>query len=248
MLSGDPDPLIVTGEGTRSPLLLVCDHAGRAVPLALGRLGLPDDAFESHIAWDIGIAPLALRLGEMLGAPVFEQAYSRLVIDCNRAPDHPHSILAASDGIEIPGNQGISGDDAERRRLAIHAPYHDAIAAELDRRDARGLPTRLVCLHSFTPSMAGFDRPWHVGVLHMGVSRLSRAILDLLSREPDLVVGDNQPYAMDGSDYTAPRHAVARGRDFLELEIRQDLIATPAGQMQYAALLARLLPLLPLPQ
>ena len=248
LLAGDPDPLVVTGTGESSPLMLVCDHAGRAVPRALGRLGLPYEAFERHIAWDIGIAPLALRLGEMLGAPVFEQAYSRLVIDCNRAPDHSHSILAVSDGVEIPGNQGISMEDAERRRLAIHAPYHVAIAAELDRRGARGLSTILVCLHSFTPSMAGFDRPWHVGVLHMGVSPLSRAMLNLLSREPGLVVGDNQPYAMDGSDYTAPRHAIARGQDFLELEIRQDLIATPAGQSQYAALLARLLPLLSLPE
>ena len=227
--------------------MLVCDHAGRAVPRALARLGLPDEAFERHIAWDIGIAPLALQLGEMLRAPVFEQAYSRLVIDCNRAPDHPHSILSVSDGVEIPGNQGLSEFDAERRRLAIHAPYHDAIVAELDRRDQRDLQTILVCLHSFTPSMAGFDRPWHVGVLHMGVSPFSRAMLDLLAREPGLIVGDNQPYAMDGSDYTAPRHAVARGRDFLELEIRQDLIATADGQLRYATLLARLLSMLPIP-
>lgn len=228
--------------------MLVCDHAGRAVPGALARLGLPDEAFERHIAWDIGIASLALRLGEELGVPVFEQAYSRLVIDCNRAPEHPNSILGVSDGVVIPRNQGISRIEAERRRVAIHAPYHDAIAAELDQREAQGLSTTLVCLHSFTPSMAGFERPWHVGVLHMGVSPLSRAMLELLSRETGLCVGDNQPYAMDGSDYTAPRHAVARGRDFLELEIRQDLIATPAGQAQFASLLARLLPLLPLPE
>lgn len=231
--------------GARWPLLLVCDHAGRAVPRALGRLGLPDDAFERHIAWDIGIAPLARRLGEELVATVIEQAYSRLVIDCNRAPDHPQSIVEVSDGVEIPGNQEIDAADTERRRLAIHAPYHDAIAAELDRRDADGRPTILICLHSFTPVMTGFARPWHVGVLHMG-SPLSQAMLEMLSREPDLIVGDNQPYAMDGSDYTAPRHAVARGRDFLELEIRQDLIADPAGQARYAALLSRLLPLLPL--
>ena len=173
-----------------------------------------------------------------------EQAYSRLVIDCNRAPDHPQSIMEVSDGVEIPGNQGVGAAEAERRRLAIHAPYHDAIAAELDRRQADGRPTLLICLHSFTPVMTGFARPWHVGVLHMG-SPLSQAMLEMLSREPDLVVGDNQPYAMDGSDYTAPRHAVARGRDFLELEIRQDLIVDPAGQARYAALLSRLLPLLP---
>ena len=44
------------------------------------------------------------------------------------------------------------------------------------------------------------------------------------------LVGDNQPYRMDGIDYTAPRHAIAAGLDYLELEVRQDLIADPTGE------------------
>ncbi len=46
---------------------------------------------------------------------------------------------------------------------------------------------------------------------------------------------------MDGIDYTIPRHAKARGLDYLELEVRQDLIAHEAGQGAMAALLAPLI-------
>jgi len=43
-------------------------------------------------------------------------------------------------------------------------------------------------------------------------------------------IGDNQPCRLDETDYCAPRHAIVRGIDYLELEIRQDLIATPEQQ------------------
>jgi predicted N-formylglutamate amidohydrolase len=68
-------------------------------------------------------------------------------------------------------------------------------------------------------------------------------MLDLLRREGDLNVGDNQPYAVgDLSDYTVPVHGEKRGLPHVEIEIRQDLIADPAGQAAWAARLARLLP------
>ncbi len=98
-------------------------------------------------------------------------------------------------------------------------------------------------MHSFTPRMDGFDRPWELGVLHLNNSPLSFAMLALLQAEPGLTVGDNEPYAMDGIDYTAPFHAGPRGLDYLELEVRQDLIGDAKGRAQIGALLVRLLPL-----
>jgi predicted N-formylglutamate amidohydrolase len=239
----DPDPAIVENAGGPSPFLIVCDHAGRETPRSLGRLGLPDAVFDMHIAWDIGVAGLGRRLGQRLGACVIAQAYSRLVIDCNRAPDHPQAILTTSDGVDIPGNHHLDANALEARRASIHAPYHARIEAELDLRARENRTTVLVCQHSFTPVLCGFARPWHIGVLHMGDSPISVAMLHLLALEPGLVVGENQPYAMDGIDYTAPRHAIARGLDYLEIEVRQDLIADAAGEARFADLLARYLPM-----
>jgi predicted N-formylglutamate amidohydrolase len=224
--------------------VLVCDHAGRATPRSLGRLGLPEAAFDQHIAWDIGALDLARSLSDILDAPLIHQAYSRLVIDCNRAPDHPDAILEVSDGWVIPGNKALTAAQRAARVKEIHTPYHEAIAAVLDARAAAGLSSLLICVHSFTPVMAGRARPWHVGILHGPHSPACDRLLALLRRETGLVVGDNEPYAMDGTDYTAPTHAWARGADVVEIEVRQDLIADDAGVGAMAEMFGRLLPAL----
>ena len=100
-------------------------------------------------------------------------------------------------------------------------------------------------MHSFTPVFAGETRPWHVGVLYHRDTRLAHALLAALKEEPDLVVGDNQPYSIsDGSDFAVPVHGEQRGLLHVELEIRQDLIADAQGQAQWAQRLARILPTL----
>jgi predicted N-formylglutamate amidohydrolase len=212
------------------------------VPGGLGDLGLPPEEFDRHIAWDIGAAGVARKLAEMLQAPCILQRYSRLVIDCNRSPGQPDSIAEVSDGTTIPANLNLSDEDRAARLHLIHAPYHAAIAAELDARAARGLTTAMVAVHSFTPVMRGVARPWLMGVLHLGDSAFSDAVLAELRREARLNCGDNEPYMMDGTDYTIPLHAIGRGLPYVELEIRQDLIAEEDGQAEYAALLARVLP------
>ena len=212
------------------------------MPKALAGLGVSSEAMDRHIAWDIGVAGLGERLAKALDACFIRQTYSRLVIDCNRRPGAADAIPAISDGTEIPGNVGLSEADATQRRTEIYAPYQDRIAAELDARAAAGRAALLVSLHSFTPVMAGSARPWRFGVLHRNDSTLSRAMLAVLREAVgEEVVGDNQPYAMDGTDNTIPLHADARGLDYLELEVRQDLIADAAGQEAVAALLAPLL-------
>src|SRR5947208_4148088 len=117
---------------------LTCDHAGRAIPRRLGRLGLPEDETRRHIAWDIGIGGVGRQLSRLLDAAVILQTYSRLVIDCNRDPNVPTSIPEISESTEIPGNRGL-GETARAARVeAIFSPYHEEIAAALDRRAAAG--------------------------------------------------------------------------------------------------------------
>jgi predicted N-formylglutamate amidohydrolase len=234
---GDSQPVIAERIGCDSRFLLICDHAGRAVPQKLHRMGVAEAGFDLHIAWDIGAAAVTRRLSAGLEAPCILQRYSRLVIDCNRDPSRPDAIPQVSDGVVIPANQGLTEQDRTARIEAIHTPYHAAITAELDRRQTLGLPTLLVFMHSFTPRMAGVDRPWSFGVIREPGSRFSRAVLDDLCALGGFEVGDNEPYAMDGSDFSAPTHALARGLDYLELEMRQDLIADEAGQAAIADLL-----------
>ena len=241
--AGEPEPAIVTNSGTRSPFLLLGDHASRDIPARLSDLGLQNHDLTRHIAWDIGVAGLGRRLANHLDAPFIAQRYSRLVIDCNRDPVRPDSIPKISDGSPIPGNRRLTSAERDRRIAEVFTPYHRRITEELDARAALGLPTVVIALHSFTPVMAGVARPWRYGVLHLGDSAFSEATLARLRAEPDAgVVGDNEPYQMDLVDFTIPHHAIGRGLDYLELEVRQDLLTDEAGLDTVADLLARLLP------
>lgn len=237
----DPSPVRILNPQGPSPFLLIGDHAGNRVPAALDSLGLSDAEMSRHIAWDIGISGLGERLSGALDAVFIAQTYSRLVIDCNRDPQAPAAIPAVSDETPVPANRELSSIDRAARASAVHAPYQDAIADELARRDAAGAETILVALHSFTPAMQGVARPWQIGILHAdGDTSFALSTLRLLQARDDLTVGDNQPYMMDGTDYTVPRHAFAARRRYVEIEIRQDLLATSDQQQEWADLLADL--------
>jgi len=241
---GDPAPVRVLRPAGASEFFLTADHAGRAIPRRLGRLGLPQSELARHIAWDIGIAGVTELLAQALDATAVLQAYSRLVIDCNRQPDWASSIPVISELTAIPGNQGIAPAEREARHREIFLPYHQCIAELLDQRREAERRTVLIAMHSFTPVFKGARRSIDIGMLYNRDARLADIMLDLLRAEGDLAVGDNAPYAItDASDYTVPVHGEARNLPHVEIEIRQDLIGDAAGQAAWAARLARLLPI-----
>jgi predicted N-formylglutamate amidohydrolase len=240
LTANDPSPVRVLRETGTSDLFLTADHAGRVVPEALGTLDVPDADMLRHIAWDIGIAEVTERLSELLDATAVLQTYSRLVIDCNRHPSWPSAMPEISEHTPIPGNVHLTAEAREARVNAIFTPYHDRIRGLLDARGNRR--TVLIAMHSFTPSFKGESRAMHVGMLYNNDPRLARILLDLLRQEDDIVVGDNAPYAVtEDSDYGIPTHGEKRGLAHVEVEIRQDLIATPDGQQAWAGRFARLL-------
>ncbi len=236
----EPTPAEVLRAEGGARFLLTADHAGRMIPRALGDLGVSAAELERHIAWDIGIAGVTRRLSALLDAPAVLQRYSRLVIDCNRPEAAEGAFPAISEATAIPGNEGLGAAAKAARRAAIFAPYHAAIERLIE---ARGRVV-YVAMHSFTPVYCGVARPMHVAVLYHRYPGFSRALAKLLRAEPGLVVAENEPYRVsDESDYGVPVHAERRGLDYAEIEIRQDLIQDDAGQAEWAARLARLLPL-----
>jgi predicted N-formylglutamate amidohydrolase len=242
LVKNDVLPVLEENATGRSPFLLTCDHYGRAIPHLLGDLGLPETELARHIAWDIGIAGVANLLSKQLDAHLIGQRYSRLVIDCNRPPRSPSSIALISEATLIPGNEGLAREAVEARQRQVFDPYHRRIAEVIDRRQRDKIPIVLVSLHSFTPVYAGIARPWHVGTLYHRDTRLPSLLLEGLRAQGDLVVGDNEPYAVsEETDYTIPVHGDARGLMNSGIEIRQDLIEEVAGQREWADRLANIL-------
>ena len=237
LLAGDePPPFEIVNQAGGAPLVLVCDHASNRVPRALHHLGLAPAPLREHIAWDIGAADVARRLSRRFDAPLALTNYSRLVIDCNRTLDDPSSIPAESDGVPVPGNRGLAQGQRLQRAEALFRPYHDAVA-RLVAKKSEGSAPAVISIHSFTPVFQRTRRPWHIGVLWNVDARISGPLLASLQRQPDILVGDNEPYsARDGVGYTIDAHAERAGLAHAALEIRQDLIATSNGAEHWAAI------------
>ena len=66
----DPPAAEFWASTTRPEVLIVCDHAGMAIPKMLGRLSLPENLIlaDQHIAVDIGAKQLSLKVAQNLGA------------------------------------------------------------------------------------------------------------------------------------------------------------------------------------
>jgi len=236
----EPAPVRLVNPDGASRFLLTADHAGRRIPQCLGDLGVPPAEMARHIAWDIGIAAVTEGLAVALDAPAILQNYSRLVVDCNRRPDVKSAFPEVSEATAVPGNCGLSAADKAARRQAIFDPYHAEIARMLDARPG----VIYVAMHSFTPVYLGAARGMHVAVLYHRNPRASQVLAGLLRQEQGLVVAENEPYQVgDETDYGVPVHAERRGLDYLEIEIRQDLIADARGQREWVERLGRLLPM-----
>ena len=242
--AGDPKPVGVRNGEAASPFLMISDHAGNAVPAALDQLGLPQDELDRHIGYDIGILGVSERLSDLLRVPLIFQRYSRLVVESNRRFTSPDSIAPTSDGTVVPGN-AVLGDEARRQRIdEIVEPYHREISGRLDKLVATPVAPILISMHSFAPMLRvnGSPRPWPIGLCYGDNRHFSDAVLACLDREPDLMVGRNEPYGVSMlKDYSIPVHAEERGIAYVEIEIRQDLIATAEGQTAWAERLDRIL-------
>jgi predicted N-formylglutamate amidohydrolase len=182
LVPGDPPPFSVHNEQGKAPLLLLCDHASKAVPEALGNLGISQAELSRHIGWDVGGLDAAIALAEALDAPLIASGYSRLVIDCNRWPGGEGSTPEISDGTPVPANKGLTKEQVDARAEACFWPYHREVDRHLDRMTAGGAKVALLVMHSFTPQMNGFKRPWHVGVLWNDDARLPEPLLVELRR------------------------------------------------------------------
>ena len=240
--AGDPPAVEIVRPEGKAPVLVTCDHASRAVPHALAKLGLGERELSLHIGWDIGAGAVTRDLARLLDAPAILTGYSRLVIDCNRDLEDPTSIPAVSDGIAVPGNRDLDAAQRARRVETLFRPYHAAIERTVDGFIGRGVHPAVFSIHSFTPSMNGIARPWHIGVLWNRDPRIPVPLMAALRREHGLVVGDNEPYsAREPAGYTVRTHAENRGLPHMAVEIRQDLIADAAGTREWGERLARVL-------
>jgi len=239
LLFPDEPPPFERIEGGNPFVLFACDHASARLPRALGTLGLEEGDRKRHIAWDIGAAEVSRLLATRFDALCVLARYSRLAIDLNRAPHDPTLIPAISDRTIIPGNRDLSLSDIQRRIDALFRPYHQVLGEAMGELCRRTPAPALIAVHSFTPLFKDERRPWHFGVLWDGRDgRFAGPLLKNLRAQPDLCVGDNEPYSgRDRYAFTVDHHARRHGFPHISIEIRQDLIESKEGAKRFSAIL-----------
>ena len=239
LTAADGPPVAVTRADAPGHALVVCEHAAHRLPVRLGDLGLPPQLRRAHIAWDPGALGVAEGLAAALDAPLVAARFSRLAYDCNRPPEAADAVAERSEVFHIPGNADLAPTARAVRAEAIYRPFRNALAGLIERRLAAGRAVALVTVHSFTPVWMGQPREVEIGVLHDADTRLADRLLDSLAAAGRWQVARNMPYGPgDGVTHTLRDQALPRGLPNVMLEIRNDLIATPAAQAEMAAALA----------
>ena len=233
-----PAVTVDRAEGS-APFVLVCEHASKVIPERLGDLGVRAETRSSHAAWDPGALAVAVRLSNMLDAPLVAQRFSRLVYDCNRPPESPTAMPVRSEIHDIPANAAMTADERQARIDEIYLPWRNTLAAVIEKHAAKhpaGLPV-VVTVHSYTPVYHGVHRSGEIGILHDSDSRFADALLSIAG-DSDRDVRRNYPYGpVDGVTHTLVEHAQSRGLLNVMIEIRNDLIQTVAGQAVPSAVL-----------
>lgn len=226
----------------RSRFVLLCDHASNHIPTEFRNLGLTESDLRRHIAWDIGAAGVTESLSGQLDSPAILSGVSRLVIDCNRQLKSPELIPAIIHGTSVPGNAAIDAASRKARIERWYEPYHDAVETVLIDRFGRGIESIVLSIHSMTPMLHGRIRPWQIALSSHTDRRLTDPVLAALRGPGDLQVGDNEPFCIDPLiDYSVPFHALRRGLPHLQVEFRQNEIATAAAQRRWASRFAKVL-------
>ena len=223
----------IVNAGGRSDIVLVCEHASAMIPVSLENLGLNPADRESHAVWDPGAAALALRLSELLDAPLLLGRISRLVHDCNRPPDRADAMPARTETIEIPGNRDLTAAERQARTREVYEPFHASLSAVLD---SVSTPPALVTIHSFSPVWFGKRRETRIGLLHDTDPKMAQAMLRAAPEGVEVVL--NEPYsAADGVTHLLKKHGTARGLSSVMIEVRNDLLTTKDAVEKIAATL-----------
>lgn len=217
----------------KASIVLICEHASNFIPPFLNNLGLGSEDRLSHAAWDLGAYEMACKISELLDAPLIASKVSRLVYDCNRAPDSGIGIPSKSEIIEVPGNKDLSESEKIERVNYAYKPFHDLITQTINDPDRLALSPQhatpaIITLHSFTPIYFGEERSVELGILHDTDDRLAKLLMQEALSRTKLKSEFNSPYDVsDNVMHTINKHARDQGYVNVMIEIKNDLLSNP---------------------
>lgn len=231
------EPFNRHGRAEGSPFLLLCEHAGWALPSGTPLAAENRSLLRSHWGWDPGAWELTKALSDSLGTGAFGGRLSRLWVDLNRSPDDPEIARARAGDDTVPWNLDLGAVSREARLAAVHRPYHDAIEKHLHDRHAAGEQPWIISVHTFTARYPGAHRTFEAAVLFDKWEKEARLLARLL--QPKLDLRFNEPWSgREGMMYSAERHGSRHGLRCLELEWNQSMLTSTRAVERAVDLLA----------
>lgn len=220
------DAVEIVGTARAGALLFTCEHASNRVPRPWRARAGDRALLADHWGYDIGARRVTLRLRRRFGACAVLSRFSRLLVDANRDPADPTMVLVDTGEGRASFNARV---DLAERVARFHAPFHAAVEAASAVR-----PRALISIHTFTPVFRGQRREVEAGVLFDDHDALAQSLNEALCRQ-GLSSRENEPYSgKAGLIYSAARHGRAAGIPYLEIELRQDLVASRRGANEAA--------------
>lgn len=220
-------------------LILTCEHAGNKIPAAYAQLFSSHTAklwLDSHRGYDPGALPVAKLIAKQLQLPLLDQQISRLLVEPNRSLGHRKLWSRFTHHLDAATKAAILQHHYHPHRERVR----EAVAASITKKE-RAVH---IGIHSFARVLDGRRRKTDIGLLYDSTNRAERAWIDrvfaaLRESEPRFFVHRNQPYRgmTDGLTTALRRELPADSYLGFEIEICQDLIATPAGCRELAGLL-----------
>jgi predicted N-formylglutamate amidohydrolase len=221
------DAVEIAGAPRPGRLLFTCEHASNRVPPPWRPRPRDAALLRDHWGYDIGARRVTLALRRRFGGCAVLSRFSRLLLDPNREPSDPTLVLVDTGEGRPSFNARV---DLAERVARFHQPFHAAVDA-----CAKVGPRGLISIHSFTPVFRGEVRQVEAGVLFDDHEALAGALNQAL-REQGLDARENEPYSgKAGLIYSAARHGRAAGIPYLEIELRQDLVASRRGSRAISA-------------
>lgn len=206
--------------------LLSCEHGGNTIPAAYRALFRDCRALLlTHCGYDLGALVLATELADALAAPLVSATISRLLVDINRSPGHPHLFSEVT--------RSLPAVEREEILASYYRPYRARMESLVSQVVASGGRVIHISSHSFTPALNGQVRDADVGLLyHPGrpgeVALCMRWQASLALLDPQLRVRRNYPYT--GKSDGLPRYLRTRYSPQqyvgIELEVNQRIVVS----------------------
>jgi predicted N-formylglutamate amidohydrolase len=216
-----PPPAAKSSPAVR--LVVSCEHGGHRIPAfyrPLFEAGARQALLCSHFGYDIGALRLAREMAAAFGAPLFGATVSRLLIDLNRSPGHPHLYSAVTRSLAPAQRQQIF----ER----YYQPYRSALQHQVMEMIGNGYRAVHISCHSFTPVLNGKTRRADIGLLYDPAHSAEAMLCQRWQRElslrlPELAIRRNAPYkgVADGFTSALRRQLEPDRYCGIEIEINQ---------------------------